>query len=72
MMPIYDENIKLRFFKKEDAEEVRRLADHPDLAQMIGLPHPYLLSYAEHGSVHSRKKKKKKASTHMPSFPAII
>ena len=47
MKPIYDENIKLRFFKQEDAEDVRRLADHPDLAQMIGLPHPYLLSYAE-------------------------
>ena len=47
MNPIYEENIKMRFFKQEDAEEVRRLADHPDLAQMIGLPHPYLLSYAE-------------------------
>ena len=47
MKPITKENIQLRHFKKEDAEGVQRLANHPELAKMIGLPHPYLLSYAE-------------------------
>ena len=47
MTAVTKENSKLRFFKKEDAIDVQRLANHPELANMIGLPHPYLLSYAE-------------------------
>lgn len=41
------ERLILQPFKKEDAMRIRDLANNKELANMIGLPYPYELKYAE-------------------------
>jgi [ribosomal protein S5]-alanine N-acetyltransferase len=37
----------LQFFKKEDASRIAELANDKELADILGLPHPYELKYAK-------------------------
>lgn len=41
------ERLKLQPFNKEDAMRIRDLANNKELANILGLPHPYELEYAE-------------------------
>lgn len=41
------ERLRLRAFTKKDSPRVQELANNQELANFIGLPHPYKLEYAE-------------------------
>ncbi|WP_270181285.1 GNAT family N-acetyltransferase [Alkalihalobacillus sp. CinArs1] len=47
MQPLDSDRITLRPFEMEDAPRIQQLANHKDVANIIGLPYPYRLEHAE-------------------------
>ncbi|XXM71101.1 GNAT family N-acetyltransferase [Lysinibacillus sphaericus] len=43
---LHSERLVLRAFSKDDASEIQNLANNKDVADIIGLPQPYLLKHA--------------------------
>ncbi|MTT31417.1 GNAT family N-acetyltransferase [Terrilactibacillus sp. BCM23-1] len=47
MVKLETERLYLQPFKKLDSSRIQELANNKEVANILGLPHPYLLKYAE-------------------------
>ncbi|MDF1511340.1 MULTISPECIES: GNAT family N-acetyltransferase [Bacillaceae] len=47
LLKLETERLYLQPFNKEDSFRVQKLANNEEVASILGLPHPYLLEYAE-------------------------
>ncbi len=47
MLKLETDRLELKPFSKDDSIEIQQLANNIEVASIIGLPHPYLLKFAE-------------------------